>query len=260
MESCMRTTRDTEAPARVPVLAPASAAPSAVPWVWAVAPLLPPLVPALAPPGHRQDFWNRDGELQAAIRQVRLRSRGWRKDLLDWKKQQTQKQGRGTGRGTYYIDQELVQNKVQLLTAGVQSIFDIATSLLGPPDGLMADVLRGLKNVGQKVKRAGSDFVKGAEHDIPKAPAAEPPKPPKGEPEPESDVQTCLSDGTTELSVAQKGFGNFARFRNFAAVKKCGPRKGGGNKPKPPEKPKLEKVMFSHLIRIDDSYRPALPA
>ena len=41
------------------------------------------------------------------------------KDLLDWKKQQTQKQGRGT----YYIDQQVVQNKEQLLEAGVQSIF-----------------------------------------------------------------------------------------------------------------------------------------
>ena len=60
------------------------------------------------------------------------------KDLLDWKKQQTQKQGRGT----YYIDQQVVQNKEQLLEAGVQSIFDLATSIIGPPDGLVADVLR----------------------------------------------------------------------------------------------------------------------
>src|SRR6266481_2630366 len=58
------------------------------------------------------------------------------KDLLDWKKQQTQKQGRGT----YYIDQQVVQNKEQLLEAGVQSIFDLATSIIGPPDGLVADV------------------------------------------------------------------------------------------------------------------------
>ena len=104
------------------------------------------------------------------------------KELLDWKKQQTQKQGRGT----YYIDEQVVENKVQLLTAGVQSIFDIATSIIGPPDGLVADVLRGLKNVGQKVKQAASDFVKGAEHDVPKPPVAEPPKPPEGAPKPES--------------------------------------------------------------------------
>ena len=67
----------------------------------------------------------------------------------------------------------------------MQSIFDLATSIIGPPDGLVADVLRGLKNVGQKLKKAGTDFAKGAEHGAPKPTAGEPPKPPEGAPKPE---------------------------------------------------------------------------
>jgi GH18 family chitinase len=99
------------------------------------------------------------------------------KELLDWKKQQTQAQGRGT----FYIDQQEEQNNEQFLMAGVQSIFDIATAIIGPPEGLVADVLRGLKNIGQKLKQAGIDFAKTAEHAAPR-PEVPLPEPAPAEP------------------------------------------------------------------------------
>ena len=86
------------------------------------------------------------------------------KGLLDWKKQQTQKQGRGT----FYIDQLESQNQVQLLTATVQSVFDIALAIVGPPEGLVADILRGLKGLASRIGKAGSDFADAALHDVPR--------------------------------------------------------------------------------------------
>src|SRR5262249_22363684 len=61
------------------------------------------------------------------------------KQFLDWKKQQTQKQGRGT----FYIDQQEAKNQEQLMCAEVQSIFDLATSIISPPEGLVAAVPTG---------------------------------------------------------------------------------------------------------------------
>ena len=49
-----------------------------------------------------------------------------------------------------------------MMGAAVQSVFNIAASINGPGDGLLGDVLKGLKNVGKKVIDGGSPFCEGS--------------------------------------------------------------------------------------------------
>jgi hypothetical protein len=125
------------------------------------------------------------------------------KELLDWKKQQTQKQGRGT----FYIDQLESQNQEQLLTATVQSVFDIALSVVGPPEGLVADILRGLKGLASRIGKAGSDFANAALHDLPR-PGGDLPEPtPEPEPAPAPTGGPAGADEPTTFDAATFGRG-----------------------------------------------------
>ena len=81
---------------------------------------------------------------------------GMNKALLDWKKRETQMQGRAT----FYIDEQEKENEQVMMGAAVQSVFDIAASIIGPGDGLLVTVLKGVKNFGQKAIKGGSAFAK----------------------------------------------------------------------------------------------------
>jgi hypothetical protein len=59
-----------------------------------------------------------------------------KKDFLDWQKQQTQKQGRAT----FYIDQQEAANQVELVTASVGSVFNMALSMVAPEESIAKDV------------------------------------------------------------------------------------------------------------------------
>ena len=89
---------------------------------------------------------------------------GGNKNLLEWKKRQTQMQGRAT----FYIDEQEKENNEVLMTAAVQSVFDLATSIVGSPLALVGDLLRGLKNFGVKLADAGRAFEKALQDASPK--------------------------------------------------------------------------------------------
>ena len=80
---------------------------------------------------------------------------GMNKTLLDWKKRETQMQDRAT----FYIDEQEKENEQVMMGAAVQSVFDIAVSIIGPGEGLLVTVLKGVKNYGQKAIKGGSAFA-----------------------------------------------------------------------------------------------------